>query len=121
MRNLRTLDACRLTDAQIIAHYGWAGDETCGAFAIPSPIDRAEMRVVASSGEGWDHVSVSRAKRCPNWLEMDHVKRLFFNDSEVAVQFHVPVAKHISAHPFCLHLWRPHAIDIPLPPESMVA
>ena len=121
MRNLRLLDHYRRTDRDFIERYGWSGDDTCGAFDIPSPIDRAELRVMASSGEGWDHVSVSRAKRCPNWIEMEYVKRLFFKDDEVAMQLHVAVERHISTHPLCLHIWRPNdGREIPLPPEWLV-
>lgn len=121
MINLRAMDRYRARSPEILAHYGSAGDETCGVFAIPSAIDRAELRVVASAGEGWDHVSVSRANRCPNWLEMEQIKRMFFAESEAAMQIHVPTADHISVHPHCLHLWRPHDQPIPRPPEWMVA
>lgn len=89
-------------------------------FWIPSPTDGARLRVVASAGEGWDHVSVSRDRRCPNWPEMDHVKRLLFHDDETAMQLHVPPKDHVSYHPFCLHLWRPHELAIPRPPAWMV-
>jgi hypothetical protein len=51
---------------------------------------------------------------------MDHVKRLFFKDSECAMQLHVPVTDHISVHPFCLHLWRPQEGEIARPPGWMV-
>jgi len=68
----------------------------------------------------WDHVSVSRANRCPNWPEMEHVKRLFFQDTETAMQLHVPAADHINNHPYCLHLWRPHGVEIPRPPAIFV-
>lgn len=121
MRNLNLLACYRRADAAVIAHFGWAGDETTGAFEVPSPVDRAPLMVIASSGEGWDHVSVSRVNRCPNWQEMEHIKRLFFRDEETAMQLHLPPKDHISVHPYCLHLWRPHAIDIPRPPEWMVA
>lgn len=120
MRNLRLLDTYRDCSKQVIEHYGNAGDETCGCFLVPSRIDSAPMRVVASSGEGWDHVSASRATRCPNWAEMEQIKRLFFRDDEVAMQLHVTVADHINVHPYCLHLWRPHDVAIPLPPKGMV-
>lgn len=120
MRDLRVLNGYRRTDRAVIEMWGWAGDETCGCFEVPSPVDRAVMRVVASAGEGWDHVSVSRRNRCPNWAEMDHVKRLFFRDDETAMQLHVPGNEHISNHPFCLHLWRPHNQEIPRPPSDMV-
>jgi hypothetical protein len=79
------------------------------------------MRVIASADEGWDHVSVSRANRCPNWQEMEHVKRLFFKDDETAMQLHVPPSDHISVHPNCLHLWRCQSQPIPMPPKWMVA
>lgn len=121
MRNLRLLDVYRRTDADVIAHWGWAGNESCGAFCIPSPIDKAPMMVVASAAEGWDHVSVSRKNRCPNWPEMEHVKRLFFRDDECAMQLHVPPVDHLSYHPHCLHIWRPHGVEIPRPPAMMVA
>ena len=119
MRNLNALNAHRLKGAAI-SHYGWAGDETCGAFAFPSPSDGQPLRVIASSGEGWDHVSVSREKRCPNWPEMEFVKRKFFEDNETAMQLHVAIADHINMHPYTLHLWRPHNAEIPMPPKDAV-
>jgi hypothetical protein len=120
MRNLHLLDLYRDTSPQVRAMYGFVGDDTCGAFVVPSPIDHQSMRVVASSGEGWDHVSVSRANRCPNWIEMSHVHRLFFRDDEVAMQLHVPVKDHVNFHPYCLHLWRPTDQAIPLPDPGFV-
>lgn len=121
MRNLHEaeVDRFRVRSGPIVDHYGSIGDETCGAFLVPSPIDRSPIRVIASAGSGWDHVSISRPTRCPNWPEMEHIKRLFFREDETAMQLHVPTAKHISNHDFCLHLWRPH-VAIPLPPEIFV-
>lgn len=122
MRNLRLLDIFRRTDREVVNHYGDTGDETCGVFSVPSTIDRRPLTIVASSGDGWDHVSVSRETRCPNWQEMEYVKRLFFKDEEAAMQLHVPVSEHLSLHPFCLHLWRPNdGREIPRPPGVMVA
>ena len=91
-----------------------------GIAVVRSPIDRACMAVIASVGAGWDHVSVSRKNRVPNWAEMEHVKRLFFNDDETAVQFHVPSEAHISFHEFVLHLWRPQDVALPRPPGVLV-
>jgi hypothetical protein len=121
VRNLLLLNVYRDVSKEVVAHFGNTGDETCGAFLVPSPLDRAAMRVIASADEGWDHVSVSRANRCPNWQEMEHVKRLFFKDDETAMQLHVPVSDHISVHPNCLHLWRCQSQPIPMPPKWMVA
>lgn len=120
MRNLHSLDRYRRADPDVMRHYGWAGDDTCGVFEVPSPIDGGVLRVIASAGAGWDHVSVSRRNRCPNWPEMDHIKRLFFADDETVMQLHVPATDHISDHDNCLHLWRPHRAEIPRPPSWMV-
>jgi hypothetical protein len=106
----------------IRSFYGNTGDETCGIFVVPSPIDGKGMRVVASSGGGWDHVSVSRANRCPTWIEMEYVKRYFFAPHEVAMQLHVRPSEHLSLHSYCLHIWRPNdGREIPMPPAIMVA
>ena len=94
--------------------YGPPSSDGGGAFFMRG------MIIVASWDEGWDHVSVSRPDRFPTWEEMERVKRAFFRPDEVAFQLHVPVSDHISVHPFCLHIWRPHAADIPLPPKWMV-
>lgn len=105
---------------EVLSLWGWEGDETCGAFLIPSCIDRQPLKVIASSGEGWDHVSVSRQNRCPNWQEMEQIAALFFKDDECAFQLHVPRNDHINMHPFCLHWWRPLDQEIPRPPAIMV-
>lgn len=120
MRNLRLLDIYRDTSPEVVRYYGGAGDEECGVFTVPSVIDKAPLRVIASAGEGWDHVSVSRRNRCPNWHEMEQVKNLFFGPHETAMQLHVPAAEHINCHPNCLHLWRPQSGEIPRPPGWMV-
>lgn len=52
---------------------------------------------------------------------MEQVKRLFFKPDEVAFQLHLPPSDHISVHPYCLHIWRPHRGKVPLPPKAMVA
>ena len=109
-----------LADA-VFDQYGNFGDGTCGVSIVSSPIDRADMRVIASAGARWDHVSVSRRNRPPNWPEMEYIKRLFFRDDETAMQLHVPPSDHISVHPHCLHIWRPHGVEIPRPPAMMVA
>lgn len=120
MRDLTEIDRFRLRTADVLRAYGSFGDAECGVFEIPSPTDRGALHVIASSGEGWDHVSVSRRHRCPNWPEMEQVKRLLFKDDETAMQLHVPASDHINCHPNCLHLWRPHDVQIPRPPGWMI-
>lgn len=96
------------------------GDETGGVWFLRSPVDRKRLSVIASIDHGWDHVSVSRKERVPNWEEMEYVKRLFFRAEEIAMQLHVPPSAHINHHNFCLHLWRPQMQKIPMPPRFLV-
>lgn len=124
MKNLlqSDIDYWRDRSDDVRRYYGGIGDDTCGVFFVLSPIDMGRMRVIASSGAGWEHVSVSRKTRCPNWPEMEYVKRLFFHPHEVCMQLHVAEDKHLSLHPYCLHIWCPtDGREIPLPPSIMVA
>jgi hypothetical protein len=118
MRNLDLLNIHRLTTPDVARLWGDYGDSTCGAFMIP--FQGIVLKVIASSGGGWDHVSVSLPNRCPSWDEMSYIKSLFFKDDEMAIQYHMPAAKHINIHNFCLHLWRPYKGQVPTPPTEMV-
>lgn len=120
MRDLHELDRYRLTDMSVMTHFGSIGDSECGAFSVPSPFDHQPMNVIASSGMGFDHVSVSRKNRTPNWREMEYVKRLFARDDETWVQYHVPASDHVNVHPYCLHIWRPIHAHLPRPPGLLV-
>lgn len=91
-----------------------------GAFRVFHAPTGATLRIVASDGRGWEHVSVSLANRTPNWLEMEYVCRLFWTEDEAVMQLHPPRSDWISNHPHCLHLWRPTDVAIPLPPSWMV-
>lgn len=76
--------------------------------------------VIASWGEGWDHVSVSTPTRCLSWMEMEYIRRVFFEDHETVMQIHPPVSDYVNVHPYCLHLWRPQNQSIPTPPLEFV-
>jgi hypothetical protein len=89
-------------------------------FNVPHPATGTKLRVLASANDGWDHLSVSLLNRCPNWPEMDFIKRKFFRDDEVAMQLHVTPEDHINVHPYVLHIWAPHDVKIPLPPKVFV-
>jgi hypothetical protein len=119
MKNLTLLDEF-LHSAHENDYYKTKGDKDCGAFLIESVIDNSLLCVIASSASGWDHVSISLRDRCPRWEEMEQIKRLFFKDDEIAMQLHVSVSDHINLHPNVLHLWRPHDVQIPMPPKAMV-
>ena len=129
MRDLTQYDKWRHPQERLIGkrysrHVGAhivKGDASNGAFFVPARAPSTlKFKVIASAGGGWDHVSVSLPARCPKWSEMELIKRLFFEDDENAMQLHVATNKHINLSQFCLHLWRPHDVEIPLPPVLMV-
>lgn len=79
--------------------------------------------VVCSDGEGWDHISVHvdvNPPRLPTWDEMCYIKNLFFKDDETVVQFHPKKSEYVNCYEYTLHLWKPHNIEIQLPPSWMV-
>jgi hypothetical protein len=122
MKDLTDLNRFRVRTADILKQFGDFGDETCGAFMIPCPKTGVTLKCLASSdaGSGWDHISVSLPNRCPNWLEMSHIHRVFFKPEETAWEYHVNEADHINVHPYVLHLWRKHRFDMPMPPKVFV-
>jgi hypothetical protein len=82
------------------------------------------LRVIASTGAGWDHVSAHAYEagkmRIPTWLEMSMLYRVCFNTDETAMQLHVPEHDHVNVHSSVLHLWRPQFGAIPRPPAELV-
>jgi hypothetical protein len=91
-----------------------------GAFILRNPARGLLLRVIASDGEGWEHVSVSCNNRTPRWAEMCHVKALFWGPEDMVLQFHPPESAYVNFHPYTLHLWRPIGVDIPRPPSALV-
>ena len=79
-----------------------------------------KLRIIASWGDGWEHVSVSTETRCPTWDEMNHIKDLFWHSDECVIQYHPPANRYVNCHPYCLHLWRPIGVELPMPPTYMV-
>jgi hypothetical protein len=78
------------------------------------------LKIIASDGAGWEHVSVSLPHRCPTWAEMAFVKSVFWDGSDCVVQFHPPESEYVNNHPYCLHLWRSTEHAFPLPPSLLV-
>lgn len=80
-----------------------------GKFLIKFGPTSPKLFVIASTGLGWDHVSVSlsNAKRLPTWDEMKKIRDMFFLPDEWAVQYNPPPSENISIDDFVLHLWRP--------------
>lgn len=91
-----------------------------GAFLINMKGCRYKILVIASNGEGWEHVSVSLSYRTPNWEEMCYIKSLFWDEEDCVVQYHPPKSEYVNFHPFVLHMWRPTNQEIPRPPSIMV-
>jgi len=96
-----------------------------GHFLVQGP-EGHKLFCVVSDGCGWDHVSVrsniigaTKPPRLPTWNEMEHVKRLFFRDDEVAVQIHPTKASYVN-NAEALHIWRSQDVAHPLPPIGMV-
>lgn len=118
MRNLISLDQFRRKHP-VLHEFGGMGDEGNGYFVVPGT--GCELRIIASNDEGWDHVSVSTKRRCPNWPEMKRVKELFFKVDEPAYQIFPVQEYYINCHPYCLHWWRPQQGEILMPPLHMIA
>jgi len=102
----------------VIPAYG-PGDEHNGMFEVILK-HKQKVRVVASNGMGWEHVSVSREDRCPTWDEMGQIKAMFWGPDDTVVQYHPPESDYVNIHKNCLHLWRPTDIEMPRPPKFMV-
>ncbi len=94
-------------------------DGNNGAFIIPGPKGK-DLHCIVSDGEGWEHVSVSTKKRCPNWDEMCFIKDIFWSEEECVIQYHPPKSEYVNNHQYCLHLWKNLEQDIPLPPRTFV-
>jgi hypothetical protein len=117
-----TLQANRIRVGQ------YASDEAyglAGAFRLIPPLPDSTLLLAMSSGggpacEGWEHVSVSAEHRTPRWDEMCWIKDLFWDKHELVVQYHPPESEYVNFHPYCLHLWAPTEMTIPLPPMMFV-
>src|SRR5512138_3102793 len=74
-----------------------------GAFWIPlRPVNlQGPLSVIASDGEGWEHVSVSLPNRCPTWDEMCLVVAHFWDDTDIVMQLHPPRSEWVNNHPYC--------------------
>ena len=92
-----------------------------GAFEIHSlKFKNSRFAVIASDGEGWEHVSVSLHNRCPTWDEMCFIKNLFWDAEDCVIQFHPPETDYVNNHPYCLHLWRKIGEEFEIPKSYLV-
>lgn len=91
-----------------------------GAFRIHCPHTNKTLLVIASDGEGWEHVSVSTKSRTPSWIEMCFIKDVFWSENEIVIQYHPAKIDYVNIHEHCLHLWRPIEAELPLPELKLV-
>jgi hypothetical protein len=96
-----------------------------GAFLIPPKIPGRELWIIASDGYEFEHVSVHAANArnkqfIPCWEEMCYIKDLFWDAEDAVMQLHPPRSTWVNTHAYTLHLWRPLAAAIPLPPDLLV-
>ena len=119
MSNWTHLNKCRVRSGMFASDNSFGFN---GAFCLI--IDGQKVKVIASDGEGWQHVSVSLHDRpavCPNHKIMCVVKDLFWEDEDVVVQFHPKKSQYINNHEGCLHLWRcTDGREFPTPPSILV-
>lgn len=117
MRPLKELMQYRRVDWELRIGNAVLADQG-GMFCVQA--GETPLKVMASTGGGWDHISVSTPERTPTWEEMELVRKLFALPHETWVQFGLPERLHINVHPHCLHWWRKQHRDVLLPPASMV-
>lgn len=113
----------KLEAGRLNGHRSWGA---YGAFEVQGPCGE-RLKIIASGAdaddeksEGWEHVSVSTRRRCPNWIEMSFVKDLFWDDEECVVEFHPPKSDYVNNHAYVLHLWRSNRVEFPRPPSILV-
>lgn len=121
MKDLHTLDKYRDHKTER-GFYGRDGDSGNGVFKVY--VGGKSFHVIASNGQGWEHVSVSPGnkarKSCPTWEEMCAIKDMFFGEDERVAQYHPPRSEYVNQHPYCLHLWRQTEEKMPFPPSIFV-
>lgn len=94
-------------------------DRNNGAFAVPT-FKGVTLNVIASDGDGWEHVSVSLPNRTPTWEEMCFIKDKFWDPEDCVIQYHPPASTYVNCHLNCLHMWKPLSGGVPMPPTYMV-
>ena len=124
MKNLDNISNFRRID---LYGDGFLGDEANGAFIIDRYNTGEFYLVIASNGQGWDHVSVTThkknggsVKKCPSYQEMMMIKEKLFSEEDVVFQLHPREEDYINTHPYCLHLWKPNNCNMVVPPLNSI-
>ncbi|WP_445246329.1 DUF7694 domain-containing protein [Microcoleus sp. OTE_8_concoct_300] len=61
---------------------------------------------IEKDGYSWVHLSLSRKKSVPTWIDLVKVKELFLGADSVAIQILPPRSEWVNVHEFCLHLYQ---------------
>lgn len=77
------------------------------------PWEHVSVRISEGRGSGWHDAT-------PTWEEMCAVKDTFWEKNEVVMQLHPAESNYVNLHANVLHLWKPTAVEIPLPPVECV-
>ena len=88
-------------------------------YMVKHPRTKANLLVIASNDEGWNHLSISLENRTPVWDEMCFIKNLFFEPEELCIQIHPKKSQYVNMHDHCLHIWQPPATIATLLETSM--
>lgn len=72
---------------------------------------QAIFALEAHADGNWMHLSVSRPKKLPTWVELVSAKIDFLGPEVAAVQILPPESQWVNAHAYTLHLW--HYLDGP--------
>jgi len=112
VKNLRTLDEYRSRNPM----FDMEGYDKSKSGAFEFVINGEIYFAIASTGSGWDHVSVSNIDHTPSWDVMEAIKNKFFEANEFAVEFHPRREEYVNNMNTCLHLWRPNNnMSLPYP------
>lgn len=91
-----------------------------GFFYLQGKSSRDDLKIIASDGGGWEHVSVSKKYVDPTWSEMCRIKDMFWGPEDVVIQYHPAHSSYVNNSKHCLHLFRPSFQVLPRPPAWMV-
>lgn len=117
--NFQHLDQYRINSGMFASPNGASfGAFQCNDLRIISSGSESEMGTLLN---GFEHVSVSCAKRTPMWEEMYVIKDMFWDDEECVIQYFPPKSQYVNVHQYCLHMWRPIGATIPIPPRHLLA
>ena len=90
-----------------------------GGFTI-EPKTNKRLNFKFTKANDWEHLSVSMPNKCPSWEQMCFMKEQFWEDNEACVEYHPKKEDYVNNHNYCLHIWRPYNVELPIPPSIMV-